>query len=75
MSKKLEIIKGYKKAILTPNFPEFGRLYEAAFNGTKAVEEKLKSGEAAKELANHLGCTVFQKGSKDIITDGAEGLT
>lgn len=74
IGRKLDIIKGYKSAILTPNFPEFGRLYDAAFNGQKPSDEKLKNGCAAKELAAELGCTIFQKGEKDIITNGAKVL-
>ena len=73
LGKKLDIIKGYSKAILTPNFPEFGRLYQAAFDVENVDEEKMRSGEAAKELANFLGCTIFQKGSSDIITNGTLG--
>lgn len=72
IGKRLDIIRGYSKAILTPNFPEFERLYEAAFSGKKIDQEKLKNGEAANELARELGCTIFQKGGADIIANGSE---
>lgn len=71
LTKKLDCLKGYSKAILTPNFGEFTRLYQAAFN-VEADEKKVKSGDAARELAECIGCTIFQKGYSDVITDGKQ---
>uniref|UniRef100_A0A0M3I5H1 ATP-dependent (S)-NAD(P)H-hydrate dehydratase n=1 Tax=Ascaris lumbricoides TaxID=6252 RepID=A0A0M3I5H1_ASCLU len=72
LASKLSLVKGYPKAILTPNFPEFTRLYQHAFGVDEIDSEKRHSGEAANMLAKHLGCTIFQKGATDIITDGKQ---
>lgn len=72
LASKLHLINRYSKAILTPNYPEFTRLYSMAFNVEAVDDEKRRSGEAARELAQHLGITIFQKGIVDIITDGTK---
>uniref|UniRef100_A0A183TXD1 ATP-dependent (S)-NAD(P)H-hydrate dehydratase n=1 Tax=Toxocara canis TaxID=6265 RepID=A0A183TXD1_TOXCA len=72
LASNLSLVKGCSNAILTPNYPEFTRLYEHAFEGSQLNVEKRTSGEAAKQLAKHLGCTVLQKGAVDIITDGTQ---
>ncbi|MFH4975665.1 hypothetical protein AB6A40_002374 [Gnathostoma spinigerum] len=74
LSKNLAPIRGYSRAILTPNFGEFKYLYKAAFSVDEVDEEKMKSGTAARELAENLGCTIFQKGNPDFITNGSEVL-
>lgn len=74
LASKLSLVKGYPKAILTPNFPEFTRLYQHAFGVDEIDSEKRHSGEAANMLAKHLGCTIFQKGATDIITDGKQRM-
>uniref|UniRef100_A0A914REY4 ATP-dependent NAD(P)H-hydrate dehydratase n=1 Tax=Parascaris equorum TaxID=6256 RepID=A0A914REY4_PAREQ len=74
LASKLSLVKGYPKAILTPNFPEFTRLYQHAFGVDEIDSEKRHSGEAANMLAKYLGCTVFQKGATDIITDGKQRM-
>ncbi|VDK21646.1 unnamed protein product [Anisakis simplex] len=71
LATKLSLIKDYPKAILTPNYPEFTRLYEHAFGSDEKLDDNKRfSGDAAKQLATYLGCTIFQKGPTDIITDG-----
>jgi ATP-dependent NAD(P)H-hydrate dehydratase len=65
-----ELIRGYKKAILTPNVVEFGRLCDRL----KITEEK-GSDEAVKALAKALdGPTLLVKGQTDRITDGESML-
>nr|XP_023682693.1 ATP-dependent (S)-NAD(P)H-hydrate dehydratase isoform X2 [Paramormyrops kingsleyae] len=62
------IIHGYPKAILTPNFMEFRRLYEATHH------EPLDSSDiqrSALQLSVAMGnLTVVLKGEEDIITNG-----
>uniref|UniRef100_A0A7I4NJV0 ATP-dependent (S)-NAD(P)H-hydrate dehydratase n=1 Tax=Brugia malayi TaxID=6279 RepID=A0A7I4NJV0_BRUMA len=70
LAKNLNIISGYEQAILTPNHSEFNRLYQSAFKVDKIDRAKVESGEAAWELASHIGCTILQKGPRDVITNG-----
>ncbi|XP_048862595.1 ATP-dependent (S)-NAD(P)H-hydrate dehydratase isoform X2 [Brienomyrus brachyistius] len=62
------VIHGYPKAILTPNFMEFRRLYEATHH------EPLDSSDiqrSALQLSVAMGnLTVVLKGEEDIITNG-----
>lgn len=61
-----EVIKGYKKAILTPNVAEFARLCDKL-----GVDAKGDPDQAAKRLAQALdGPTVLEKGKVDRITNG-----
>lgn len=65
-----DLIKGYKKAILTPNVAEFGRLCD-----TLGIDCKQEPDSAAKKLAQALeGPTVLEKGPVDCITNGKEVL-
>jgi ATP-dependent NAD(P)H-hydrate dehydratase len=57
------IIKGYKRAVLTPNIVEFNRLCEGVGVPTDAAEEQ-KAALLSRALG---GVTVLQKGAKDII--------
>ncbi|ODV90982.1 hypothetical protein CANCADRAFT_2704 [Tortispora caseinolytica NRRL Y-17796] len=55
-----EIIKGYSRAVLTPNVMEFQRLLDASGiykNGNTDLQV----------LSNHLGVTIVQKGECDLI--------
>lgn len=72
LTKNLNVIKGYEQAILTPNHLEFYRLYQSAFKVDQVDSGKLESGQAALELANHIGCTIVQKGLHDVVTNGEE---
>ncbi|XP_002408179.3 ATP-dependent (S)-NAD(P)H-hydrate dehydratase [Ixodes scapularis] len=59
-----DLIRGYSRAILTPNAVELDRLYRAVL-GSPPREN------AVPELARALGhVTVLAKGSEDIISDG-----
>lgn len=61
------VISGYKRAVLTPNVVEFGRLCEAL--GVPATGTK--TGGRCEALAQKLGgVTVVEKGRTDIISNG-----
>ncbi|SNX83706.1 probable ATP-dependent (S)-NAD(P)H-hydrate dehydratase [Melanopsichium pennsylvanicum] len=65
-----DLIKGYRRAILTPNAAEFARLCN-----TVGVDSKKDPDNAAKDLAKALsGPTVLEKGKVDRITNGKEVL-
>ncbi|GAA99273.1 uncharacterized protein L969DRAFT_16578 [Mixia osmundae IAM 14324] len=65
-----EVIKGYKRAILTPNVVEFGRLCSKM-----GIDQKGDPDTLAKQLANALGgLTVLQKGAVDVISNGKDVL-
>lgn len=65
-----DVIKGYKRAVLTPNVIEFKRLCDALQIDKSGPEEGL-----AKKVAEALGfVTVCHKGEKDIITNGQETI-
>ncbi|ORX95949.1 Ribokinase-like protein [Basidiobolus meristosporus CBS 931.73] len=67
VQKDPDVVKGYRKAILTPNVVEFKRLCEAM-----GIENSTASKEAmAEELSKAFdGVTVVQKGHEDIISNG-----
>ncbi|KAH8921331.1 carbohydrate kinase [Atractiella rhizophila] len=68
VGKEPEVVKGYKRAILTPNVAEFGRLCEAL-----GVDQKKEGEDAARALSKALGgVTILQKGREDVITNGEE---
>jgi len=65
-----DVIKGYKRAVLTPNVVEFGRLCD-----TMGIDVKGDPDTLAKKLSASLGnVTICQKGQTDIITNGNEVL-
>ncbi len=71
------LVKGYRKAVLTPNVVEFGRLTKALGIEDAAETEKKVGGETKKveALANALdGVTIIQKGAKDYISNGTTTL-
>ncbi|GAA5838126.1 hypothetical protein JCM9279_004133 [Rhodotorula babjevae] len=64
------VVKGYKRAVLTPNVVEFQRLAEAC-----NIDPSLNPAELAGALARALdGPTLVQKGRADRITNGRETL-
>nr|KAF6460749.1 NAD(P)HX dehydratase [Molossus molossus] len=64
------LIQGYEKAVLTPNYMEFSRLFEAV------LRDPLDSSDrrgAVLRLSQALGnVTVVQKGEQDVISDGKQ---
>ncbi|KAE8215611.1 hypothetical protein CF327_g1109 [Tilletia walkeri] len=70
LQNKPEIIKGYQRAVLTPNVVEFGRLCKKL-----GVDPKQNPDEAAKELSRALqGPTILEKGKVDRIANADEVL-
>jgi ATP-dependent NAD(P)H-hydrate dehydratase len=69
VSKCPEIVRGYTKAILTPNAAEFDRLYAAVY---RSEPDKSEDPNAALlQLSQTLGnITIVRKGYEDIISDG-----
>ncbi|KAM8976743.1 ATP-dependent (S)-NAD(P)H-hydrate dehydratase [Pelodytes ibericus] len=66
------IIQGYQRAVLTPNFMEFSRLYEAML--TEPVDSSDQHGSVLR-LSQALGnVTIVQKGERDLISDGDKVL-
>ena len=69
VSKCPEIVRGYTKAILTPNAAEFDRLYAAVYRSEPNRSEDPNA--SVMQLAQTLGnITIVRKGREDIISDG-----
>ncbi|KAM0787355.1 hypothetical protein ACM66B_003441 [Microbotryomycetes sp. NB124-2] len=65
------VVKGYAKAVLTPNVVEFGRLCDAV-----NIKQDSDPDTLAARLADALGgVTILQKGSVDRITNGTSSET
>ncbi|XP_006884014.1 PREDICTED: ATP-dependent (S)-NAD(P)H-hydrate dehydratase [Elephantulus edwardii] len=66
------LIQGYRKAVLTPNYMEFSRLYEAMLRDPADSNDH---HGAVLRLSQALGnLTVVQKGERDVISDGEQVL-
>ncbi|KAG1945496.1 ATP-dependent (S)-NAD(P)H-hydrate dehydratase isoform X1 [Pimephales promelas] len=73
VAKEPSVIQGYQRGILTPNFMEFTRLYEAMHHEPLDSTDHKRS---AQQLTIALGnLTMVLKGEEDIITDGKNMLT
>jgi ATP-dependent NAD(P)H-hydrate dehydratase len=74
VSKCPEIVRGYTKAILTPNVIEFDRLYAAVYRSepNKSEDPNAVSLQLSQTLGN---ITIVRKGNDDIITDGHSVIT
>ena len=69
-----ELVKGYERAILTPNVIELQRLYRAVFK--EDIPNVHTMDWAVQNLAKSLGgVTIVLKGEEDIITNGIDGET
>ncbi|XP_067113086.1 ATP-dependent (S)-NAD(P)H-hydrate dehydratase isoform X1 [Osmerus mordax] len=67
------VIHGYQKGILTPNYMEFTRLYEAMIHQPLNGSDLLLT---ARQLSVALGnLTVVLKGEEDLITDGSQVIS
>ncbi|KAI6041319.1 Ribokinase-like protein [Pisolithus marmoratus] len=65
----LSLVKGYRRAVLTPNVVEFKRLSEQA-----GVDASVPAEERAAEVSKRLGgVVVLQKGPKDLIATDTTG--
>ena len=69
IGQQLSLIKGYRRAVLTPNVVEFKRLSEQV-----GLDSKIPAGKRADFISQSLGgVTVLQKGARDIIAVNASG--
>ncbi|KAK2839925.1 hypothetical protein Q5P01_013665 [Channa striata] len=67
------VIQGYQKGILTPNFMEFTRLYEALHHEPMDSSDLQRS---VLQLSVAMGnLTVVLKGEQDLITDGTKVIS
>ncbi|KAL3056406.1 hypothetical protein OYC64_018986 [Pagothenia borchgrevinki] len=67
------VIHGYHKGILTPNFMEFTRLYEALHHEPMDISDRQRS---VSQLSVAMGnITMVLKGEQDLITDGGKVIT
>ncbi|XP_028447886.1 ATP-dependent (S)-NAD(P)H-hydrate dehydratase isoform X2 [Perca flavescens] len=67
------VIQGYQKGILTPNFMEFTRLYEALHHEPMDSSDHQRS---VMQLSVAMGnLTVVLKGEQDLITDGTKVIS
>ena len=65
----LSLIRGYRRAVLTPNVMEFKRLTEQV-----GLEDNIEKDKQALEVSKRLGgVVVLQKGSKDMIAIDTTG--
>ena len=58
----LDLVTGFSKAILTPNFNEFSRLRD--------ILKVAPGKDECLNLSALLGCTIVQKGVNDVISNG-----
>ncbi|CAG2183632.1 unnamed protein product, partial [Oppiella nova] len=74
VSKCPEIVRGYSKAILTPNVAEFDRLYASVYRSEPNKSEDPNA--ALLQLCRTLGnITIVRKGHEDTISDGHSIVT
>lgn len=73
VAKEPSVIQGYQRGILTPNFMEFTRLYEAMHHEPLDSTNHKRSAQQLSIAMGHL--TLVLKGEEDIITDGKNMLT
>ncbi|XP_026232930.1 ATP-dependent (S)-NAD(P)H-hydrate dehydratase isoform X2 [Anabas testudineus] len=67
------VIQGYQKGILTPNFMEFTRLYEAMHHEPMDSSDHQRS---VMQLSVAMGnLTLVLKGEQDLITDGSKVIS
>jgi ATP-dependent NAD(P)H-hydrate dehydratase len=65
----ISVIKGYRRAVLTPNVVEFKRLSEQV-----GIDPNIPNDQRAALVSKFLGgVTVLQKGAKDIISSDTTG--
>lgn len=69
IGKDLSLIKGYRRAVVTPNIVEFKRLSEQVGIDPKVPPAK-RAGMVSRELG---GVTVLEKGKQDIISIDTTG--
>ena len=66
-----QLIKGYSKAVLTPNAMEFSRLAKMALKVPNVQPDNNVDPEVVKEVCKALGgVTIVHKGSIDVVSNG-----
>lgn len=74
VSKSPDIIRNYKRAILTPNMAEFDRLFTSVFRQESHTDLNDPTA-VVQELARNLGnVTILRKGPVDIVSDGVRAF-
>lgn len=64
-----DIVRGYTRAILTPNVAEFDRLFSSVFRTESKANQDAKS--VVEELAQTLGnITIIRKAQVDVVSNG-----
>lgn len=72
LSQEPELVKGYEKAILTPNYVELQRLHKAVLKEEISNVEPIEN--VVSRLALKLGhVTLVLKGEHDVISNGRDG--
>jgi len=65
------VIKGYQRAVLTPNAMEFSRLVQTVLKRGDVGPMVHPDPTIVSEVAKHLGgLTIVHKGSFDVISNG-----
>ena len=65
-------MRGYERAILTPNMVEFQRLYKSVFK--EDIPNSQTTEQVVQSLSSSLGnVTIVLKGQEDIISNGMNG--
>ncbi|TFY79604.1 hypothetical protein EWM64_g4408 [Hericium alpestre] len=71
VGQELDLVKGYRRAVLTPNVVEFKRLSEQA-----GIDPKIEAHKRASAVSQVLGgVTILQKGANDIICANTQGTS
>ncbi|KAH0836732.1 Ribokinase-like protein [Lanmaoa asiatica] len=68
VGQELSLVRGYRRAVMTPNVVEFKRLSELV--GVGEVPEGEKAAAVSRQLG---GVVVLQKGAKDVIASDTTG--
>ncbi|BGP70007.1 hypothetical protein NBRC10513v2_003360 [Rhodotorula toruloides] len=66
-----DVVRGYKRAVLTPNVVEFARLAESCNLDPKSMPDTELAAAISRALS---GPTIVQKGREDRITNGQDTL-
>ena len=65
------VIKGYTRAVLTPNAMEFARLARTVLKRSDVAPNNNPDADMVREVARALGgVTIVHKGSVDVISNG-----
>ena len=75
ISQEPDLIRGYRKAVLTPNIVEFDRLWKGAGRPPRSSRSQDAVVADVQGLAESLGnVVVILKGEEDVLSDGKEWI-